>query len=102
MTMKDKFLSLSLIFRFSPFYWAGFVARRERAQQDLKVPYKVPHLTHLHLNTKDSHSTGTTLILYCNAVINFESNTVIEIDFNRVTDHASPGVACTKNLTKAI
>ena len=32
-------------FRFSPFYWAGFVAQRERAQQDFKVPYKVPHLT---------------------------------------------------------
>jgi len=31
---------------FSPFYWAGFVAQRERAQQDFKVPYKVPHLTH--------------------------------------------------------
>ena len=30
----------------SPFYWAGFVAQRERAQQDYKVPYKVPHLTH--------------------------------------------------------
>ena len=33
------------IFLFSPFYWAGFVAQRERAQQDSKVPYKVPHLT---------------------------------------------------------
>ena len=31
---------------FSPFYWAGFVAQRERAKQDFKVPYKVPHLTH--------------------------------------------------------
>ena len=31
---------------FIPFYWAGFVAQRERAQQDSKVPYKVPHLTH--------------------------------------------------------
>ena len=29
---------------FSPFYWAGFVVQRERAQQDFKVPYKVPHL----------------------------------------------------------
>ena len=42
------------------------------------------------------------LILYCKAVINFESNTVIDIDLIRVTDHASPRVACTKNLTKAI
>ena len=31
---------------FSPFYWVGFVAQRERAQQDFKVPYKMPHLTH--------------------------------------------------------
>ena len=31
---------------FIPFYWAGFVAQGERAQQDSKVPYKVPHLTH--------------------------------------------------------
>ena len=35
-----------IFFLFSPFYWAGFVAQRERAQQDIKVPYKVPHLTH--------------------------------------------------------
>ena len=27
----------------SPFYWAGFGAQRKRAQQDFKVPYKVPH-----------------------------------------------------------
>ena len=33
-----KFLFFLL---FSPFYWAGFVAQRERAQQDSKVPYKV-------------------------------------------------------------
>ena len=31
---------------FSSFYWAKFDAQRERAQQDFKVPYKVPHLTH--------------------------------------------------------
>ena len=35
-----------IFFLFSPFYWAGFVAQRERAQQDSKVPYKVPHVTH--------------------------------------------------------
>ena len=40
------FFYLVFIFLFSPFYWAGFVAQRERAQQDFKVPYKVPHLTH--------------------------------------------------------
>ena len=34
------------IFFLSPFYWAGFVAQKERAQQDFKVPYKVPPLTH--------------------------------------------------------
>ena len=28
-----------LFFLFSPFYWAGFVAQRERAQQDSKVPH---------------------------------------------------------------
>ena len=38
-------LLCSLIW-FSPFYWAGLFAQRERAQQDSKVPYKVPHLTH--------------------------------------------------------
>ena len=35
-----------ILFYFSPFYWSGFVAQRERAQQDFKVPYKVPHLIH--------------------------------------------------------
>ena len=39
------FYVLSFIYLFSPFYWAGFVAQRERAEQDSKVPYKVPHLT---------------------------------------------------------
>ena len=38
-----KFFFLFIFF--SPFYWAGFVAQRERAQQDSKVPYKVPHFT---------------------------------------------------------
>ena len=38
-------LCVMIFFLFSPFYWAGFVAQRERAQQDSKVPYKVPHLT---------------------------------------------------------
>ena len=37
---------INIFYLFSPFYWTGFVAQRERAQQDLKVPYKVPHLTH--------------------------------------------------------
>ena len=37
---------MTSIYLFSPFYWAGFVAQRERAQQDSKIPYKVPHLTH--------------------------------------------------------
>ena len=36
----------SLFILFSPFYWAGFVAQREWAQQNFKVPYKVPHLPH--------------------------------------------------------
>ena len=35
-----------LFILFTPFYWAEFVAQRERAQRDFKVPYKVPHLTH--------------------------------------------------------
>ena len=35
-------LHLDLDLGFSPFYWAGFVAQRERAQQD----FKMPHLTH--------------------------------------------------------
>ena len=39
-------INFFLFYLFSPFYWAGFVAQRERAQQDFKVPYKVPHLTH--------------------------------------------------------
>ena len=46
----------------SPFYWAGFVAQRERAQQDSKVPYKTSPTPHSH--TKDSHSTGITLLLF--------------------------------------
>ena len=37
-------LVVKFSFSFSPFYWAGFFAQRERAQQDFKVPYKVPHL----------------------------------------------------------
>ena len=46
---------------FSPFYWAEFVAQRERAQQDFKVPYTSPTPPS---HTKDSHSTGITLLLY--------------------------------------
>ena len=47
-TLRNRFLefprlapwltSLSHIFFFRPFYWAGFFAQRERAQQDFKVP----------------------------------------------------------------
>ena len=51
------------VFAFA-FYWAGFtVAQRERAQEDFNVPYEgaPPHPPHI-LHTKDSHSTGITLL----------------------------------------
>ena len=48
-------LHLDLDLGFSPFYWAGFVAHRERAQQDLKTGTR---------QAKDRHSTGITLLLY--------------------------------------
>ena len=46
------------------FYWAGFtVAQRERAQEDFNVPYEgAPTSPTPHLHTKDSHSTGITLL----------------------------------------
>ena len=48
---------------FISFYWAGLtVAQRERAQEDLNVPYKgAPPHPAPHSCTKDSHSTGITL-----------------------------------------
>ena len=52
---------------FSSFYWAEFDAQKERAQQDFKVPYKVHTSPTPHLHTKDSNSTGITVLLYTNS-----------------------------------
>ena len=63
-------------FRFSPFYWARFVAQRERAQQDSKVPYKVPHLTHPPFTyvRQPQHRDHPTLIRIVRGLFNVPQN----------------------------
>ena len=63
-------------FEFSPFYWAGFVAQRERAQQDSKVPYKVPHLTHppFTYERQPQHRDHPTLIRIVRGFFNVPQN----------------------------
>ena len=63
-------------FRFSPFYWAGFVAQREGAQQDSKVPYKVPHLTHppFTYERQPQHRDHPTLIRIVRGFFNVPQN----------------------------
>ena len=65
-----------LNFFFSPFYWAGFVAQRERAQQDFKVPYKVPHLTHppFTYERQPQHRDHPTLIRIVRGFFNVPQN----------------------------
>ena len=64
------------IYLFSPFYWAGFVAQRERAQQDSKVPYKVPHLTHppFTYERQPQHRDHPTLIRIVRVFFNVPQN----------------------------
>jgi len=64
------------IYLFSPFYWAGFVAQRERAQQDFKVPYKVPHLTHppFTYERQPQHRDHPTLIRIVRGFFNVPQN----------------------------
>ena len=60
---------------FISFYWAGFVAQRERAQQDFKVPYKVPHITHPHTyERRPQHRDHPTLIWIVRGFFNFPQN----------------------------
>ena len=61
---------------FSPFYWAEFVAQRERAQQDFKVPYKVPHLTHppFTYERQPQHRDHPTLIRIVRGFFNVPQN----------------------------
>ena len=60
----------------SPFYWAGFGAQRKRAQQDFKVPYKVPHFTHppFTYERQPQHGDHPTLIRIVRGFFNVPQN----------------------------
>ena len=64
------------IYLFIPFYWAGFVAQREMAQQDSKVPYKMPHLTHppFKYERQPQHRDHPTLIRIVRGFFNVPQN----------------------------
>ena len=64
------------IYLFIPFYWAGFVVQRERAQQDFKVPYKVPHLNHppFTYERQPQHRDHPTLIRIVRGFFNVPQN----------------------------
>ena len=76
MRKAGRFRFIWFMIWFISFYWAGFVAQRERAQQDSKVPYKVPHLTHPPFTYKRQlqHRDHPTLIRIVRGFFNVPQN----------------------------